>query len=44
MSRGTVTLPHGSGKSVRVLVVTKEAQQAEAQEAGADFCGAYRST
>ncbi len=37
--RGTVTLPHGSGKSVRVLVVTKDAQQAEAQEAGADFVG-----
>ena len=37
--RGTVTLPHGSGKSVRVLVVTKEAQHAEAQEAGADFVG-----
>lgn len=37
--RGTVTLPHGSGKSVRVLVVTKDAQHAEAQEAGADFVG-----
>ena len=37
--RGTVSLPHGSGKSVRVLVVTKEGQQAEAQEAGADFVG-----
>ena len=37
--RGTVSLPHGSGKSVRVLVVTKEAGHAEATEAGADFVG-----
>lgn len=37
--RGTVSLPHGSGKSVRVLVVTKEAQQQSARDAGADFVG-----
>ena len=37
--RGTVSLPHGSGKSVRVLVVTKEAAHVEATDAGADFVG-----
>ncbi len=37
--RGTVSLPHGSGKTVRVLVVAKEGQHAEATEAGADFVG-----
>lgn len=37
--RGTVSLPHGSGKSVRVLVVTKEGQQQDARDAGADFVG-----
>lgn len=37
--RGTVSLPHGSGKSVRVLVVAKEGQHDEAKEAGADFVG-----
>ena len=37
--RGTVSLPHGSGKTVRVLVVAKEGQHAEAREAGADFVG-----
>lgn len=39
MVRGTVSLPHGTGKSVRVLVLTGEAQQAEALEAGADHAG-----
>lgn len=37
--RGTVSLPHGSGKSVRVLVVAREGQHDEAKEAGADFVG-----
>jgi large subunit ribosomal protein L1 len=37
--RGTVTLPHGTGKTVRVLAVTKT-KHAEAEEAGADFVGA----
>lgn len=37
--RGTVSLPHGSGKSVRVLVITKEGAHAEATEAGADYVG-----
>ncbi len=39
MVRGTVTLPHGTGKEVRVLVLANEAKQDEAQEAGADFVG-----
>lgn len=38
--RGTVVLPHGMGKSVRVLVFAKGEKEKEAQEAGADFVGA----
>ncbi len=38
--RGTVNLPHGTGKSVRVLVFAKGEKLIEAQEAGADYCGA----
>ncbi|MFI5168235.1 MAG: 50S ribosomal protein L1 [Thermoanaerobaculales bacterium] len=37
MVRGTVVLPHGTGKSKRVLVVAAGDQAKEAQEAGADF-------
>ncbi|MEQ1856973.1 MAG: 50S ribosomal protein L1 [Longimicrobiales bacterium] len=37
--RGTVVLPHGTGKSVRVLVIAQGAKEAEAREAGADFVG-----
>ncbi|MCK5375617.1 MAG: 50S ribosomal protein L1 [Acidobacteria bacterium] len=37
MVRGTVVLPHGTGKSLRVLVVCEGPAQAEAEEAGADF-------
>jgi large subunit ribosomal protein L1 len=37
MVRGTVVLPHGTGKSLRVLVVCEGAAQKEAEEAGADF-------
>jgi len=40
MIRGTVELPHGTGKSVRVLVIAKGAKATEATEAGADFVGA----
>ena len=39
MVRGSVALPHGTGKSVRVLVLTNEGKQAEAREAGADLVG-----
>jgi large subunit ribosomal protein L1 len=37
--RGTVVLPHGTGKSVRVLVVTQGEKVKEAEAAGADFVG-----
>ena len=38
--RGTVVLPHGIGKTVRVLAFAKGEKEREAQEAGADFVGA----
>jgi large subunit ribosomal protein L1 len=37
--RGTVALPHGTGKTVRVLVICKTAKENEAREAGADLVG-----
>jgi large subunit ribosomal protein L1 len=37
--RGTVVLPHGTGKSIRVLVFAKGDKVKEAQEAGADYAG-----
>ena len=39
MVRGTVVLPHGLGKSKRVLAIAGADKQREAQEAGADFVG-----
>lgn len=40
MVRGTVMLPHGTGKEVRVLVFAKGEKEKEAHEAGADYVGA----
>ncbi|MDX6431566.1 MAG: large subunit ribosomal protein [Streptosporangiaceae bacterium] len=39
MVRGTVNLPHGTGKTARVLVIAGGAKADEAREAGADFVG-----
>ncbi len=39
MVRGVVTLPHGTGKVTRVLVLCTPDKEAEAKEAGADFVG-----
>jgi large subunit ribosomal protein L1 len=40
MVRGAIVLPHGTGKSVRVLVFAKGEKEKEATGAGADFAGA----
>ena len=40
MVRGTVSLPNGTGKTVRILVFAKGPKADEAQAAGADFVGA----
>src|SRR5207247_9912162 len=37
--RGTVSLPHGTGKNVRVLVIAQGEKAKEAEAAGADFVG-----
>lgn len=39
MVRGSVSLPHGTGRDVRVLVLCNPDKEAEAKEAGADFVG-----
>jgi large subunit ribosomal protein L1 len=39
MVRGTIRLPHGTGRKVRILVLAKGEKEKEAQEAGAEYVG-----
>lgn len=39
MVRGSITLPHGTGRDVTVLVLASEGKQEEAEQAGADYVG-----
>ena len=39
MVRGVVSLPHGTGKDIKVLVICESDKNSEAEEAGADFVG-----
>src|SRR5579864_8823183 len=39
MVRGAIVLPHGTGKTARVLVFAKGDKEREARESGADFAG-----
>ena len=39
MVRGVASLPHGTGKNVRVLVLCTPEKEEEAKEAGADYVG-----
>lgn len=39
MVRGTIVLPNGTGKDVKILVIAKGEKETEAKEAGADFIG-----